>query len=98
MEVGNGTQDQIGRIAFDNDAGLVPFSTELRGGHHQMSYRAPPTGYRQRPTVHCGAFAKLDHIWFQILAADSDRFLCEDCRPEGRDLNIGTEHRKQVPV
>jgi hypothetical protein len=98
VEVSNGTQNQIGRIAFDNDAGLVTFSTELRGGHHQMSYWAPPTGYRQRPTVHCGAFAKLDHIWFQILAADSDRLLCEDRRPESRDLNISAKRRKQVPV
>jgi hypothetical protein len=27
----NGPQNQIGRIAFDDDAGLVTFSTELRG-------------------------------------------------------------------
>ena len=27
VEVSNGTQDQIGRIASDNDAGLVSFST-----------------------------------------------------------------------
>ena len=98
MEVSNGPQNQIGRIAFDDDAGLVTFSTELRGDHHQVSNWAPSPGYRQRPTIYCGAFAKLDHIRFQILAADSDRLLSEDCRPESRDLNISAERRKQVPV
>jgi hypothetical protein len=33
----------------------------------------------------------------QVLAADSDRLLREDRRPESRDLNIGAERRKQVP-
>ena len=98
MEVGNGTQNQIGRIAFDDDAGLVTFGTELRGDHHQMSNRASSPRYRQRPAIHCRTLAKLDHIRFQILAADSDRLLAEDCRPESRDLNISAERRKQVPV
>ena len=47
MEVGGGPQNQIGRVTFDDDAGLVAFGTELRGDHHQVSNWAPPSGYRQ---------------------------------------------------
>jgi hypothetical protein len=97
VEVGNGSQNQIGRIALRDDAGLVTFSTELRGDHHQMSDWAPPARYCQRSTIHCGALAKLDHVRFQLLATDPYWFLTKDCRPEGRDLHIGTECRKQVP-
>src|ERR1017187_2218080 len=62
-----------------------------------MSNWALPPRYRQRPTIYRGALAKLDHIRVQILAANPDRLLGEDCRPESRDLHIGAERRKQVP-
>ena len=70
MEVSNGPQNQIGRIALRDDPGLVTFGTELRGDHDQVSNWASSSRYRQRTTIHCGALTKLDHIWFQILAAD----------------------------
>jgi hypothetical protein len=97
MEVSNGTQNQIGRIALRDDAGLVTLGTELRGDHHQMSNWAPSARYRQRSTIDRGALAKLDHIRFQFMAADPYWFLTKDRRPESRDLNIGTECGKQVP-
>lgn len=97
MEVNNCPQNQIRRIAFDDDAGLVTFSTELRGDRHEVSNWAPSPGYGQRPTIHGWALAKLDHIRSQILTADPYRFLTKDRRPESGDLNIGTKRRKQVP-
>ena len=96
MEICDGPQNQIGRIAFDDDASLVTFSTELRGDHHQVSNWTLPSGYVQGPAMHRGALAKLDHIRFQVLATDPYRFFSKYRRPESRDLNIGTERRKQV--
>ena len=70
MEVSNGSQNQTGRIALGDNAGLVAFGAELRRDHHQVSNRASSARYRQRSTKYCGALTKLDHIRFQILAAD----------------------------
>ena len=97
VEICDGPQNQIGRIAFDDDASLVTFSTELRGDHHQVAHWTLPSGYVQRPAMHRGALAKLDHIRFQILAADPYRFLSKYRRPESGDLDVGTERRKQMP-
>jgi hypothetical protein len=94
VEVGNCSQNQIGRIALDDDPGLVGFGTELSGDHYQVSNWALPPGYRQGPTIYRRALAKVDHMRLQILAANSDRFFSEDCRPKRRDLNISTERRK----
>ena len=89
--------DRVGRTTLDDDAGLVTFGPELGGDHHQVSNWALPPRYRQRPTTYRGALAKLYQVRFQILAANPDRLLCEDRRPESRDLHIGAERRKQVP-
>jgi len=81
VEVCNGSQNEIGRIALDDDSGLVSFSAELRRDHHQMPNWASSPGYRQRPPIYQGALAKLDHVRFEVLAADPYRFLSKDCRP-----------------